>query len=106
MKYAILLLLISLPLCAQATKPPTTLRGILLEQLRTTHTQEDWFAPASVVVAGLTAEQANWSPGHGGHRLPHRPNSLRAETRRRLGSIERREISWKSQALTAQPFFQ
>ncbi len=53
--------------CAQKNAPPTTLRGILLEQLRTTHTQQDWFVPANVAVAGLTAEQANWSPGHGGH---------------------------------------
>ncbi len=69
MKGAALLLLVSIPLCAhaQTKKPPTTLRGILLEQLRTTHNQEDWFAPASVAVEGLTAEQANWSPGHGGH---------------------------------------
>lgn len=69
MKYLSLLLLISIPLCAQAQskKAPSTLRGILLEQLRTTHNQEDWFAPANVAVAGLTAEQANWSPGHGGH---------------------------------------
>lgn len=69
MKRAALLLLFAVPLCANAQnkKPPTTLRGILLEQLRTTHTQEDWFAPASVAVEGLTAEQAKWSPGHGGH---------------------------------------
>ena len=69
MKRAALLLLISIPFCvhAQTKKPPTTLRGILLEQLRTTHNVEDWFVPASVAVQGLTAEQANWSPGHGGH---------------------------------------
>lgn len=69
MKRAALLLLFALPLCAYAQnkKPPTTLRGILLEQLRTTHAQEDWFAPASVAVEGLTADQAKWSPGHGGH---------------------------------------
>lgn len=69
MKRAALFLLFAIPLCVygQSKKPPTTLRGILLEQLRTTHTQEDWFAPASVAVAGLTAEQAKWSPGHGGH---------------------------------------
>jgi len=52
---------------AQKTTPPTTLRGVLLEQLRTTHDQEDWFVPASVAVAGLTAEQAKWSPGNGQH---------------------------------------
>lgn len=69
MKRAALLLLFAFPICvlAQTQKPLTTLRGILLEQLRTTHTQEDWFAPTSVAVDGLTAEQANWNPGHGGH---------------------------------------
>lgn len=62
-----LLLLLPAGLFAQTQKPPTTLRGILLEQLKTTHDKEDWFVPAKVAVAGLTAEQAMWSPGHGGH---------------------------------------
>ena len=64
-----LFLLLALPLgvCAQSKTPPTTLRGVLLEQLQTTHDQEDWFVPASVAVDGLTADQANWTPGHGGH---------------------------------------
>src|SRR6202167_1069125 len=63
------LLLIALPLAAPAQdkKPPTTLRGVLLKQLRTTHNEEDWFVPASIAVAGLTAEQASWSPGKGNH---------------------------------------
>jgi hypothetical protein len=52
---------------AQNKKPPTTLRGVLLEQLHTTHDQEDWFVPASIAVAGLTADQAKWSPGKNGH---------------------------------------
>jgi uncharacterized damage-inducible protein DinB len=52
---------------AQNKKPPTTLRGVLLEQLHTTHDQEDWFVPASIAVAGLTADQAKWSPGKGNH---------------------------------------
>jgi uncharacterized damage-inducible protein DinB len=63
-------LLLAVPLAASAQnakKPPTTLRGVLLEQLQTTHDHEDWFVPASVAVAGLTADQANWSPGKGQH---------------------------------------
>jgi uncharacterized damage-inducible protein DinB len=63
-------LLLAVPLAASAQndkKPPTTLRGVLLEQLQTTHDKEDWFVPASVAVAGLTADQANWSPGKGQH---------------------------------------
>lgn len=50
-----------------AKKPPSDLRGVLLEQLRTTHTDEDWFVPVSIAVDGLTAEQAKWSPGKGNH---------------------------------------
>jgi uncharacterized damage-inducible protein DinB len=69
MKKAAFLLLLSLPLLVQAQnkKPPTTLRGVLLEQLHTTHDDEDWFVPAKIAVAGLTADQANWSPGKGNH---------------------------------------
>jgi uncharacterized damage-inducible protein DinB len=69
MKRLALLLLLTLPLpvLAQDKKPPTTLRGVLLEQLRTTHEEEDWFVPANIAVQGLTAEQAKWSPGKGSH---------------------------------------
>jgi uncharacterized damage-inducible protein DinB len=69
MRHVAILLFAVLPLAAgaQNQKPPTTLRGVLLEELRTTHNQEDWFVPASTAVDGLTADQANWNPGHGGH---------------------------------------
>ena len=60
-------LLIPLAVQAQNKKPPTTLRGVLLEQLRTTHSEEDWFVPAKIAVDGLTAEQAKWNPGKGNH---------------------------------------
>lgn len=71
MRKVAFLLLVALPLAVaaqdNAKKPPTTLRGVLLEQLRQSHNAEDWYAPASVAVAGLTAEQARWSPGKGNH---------------------------------------
>jgi uncharacterized damage-inducible protein DinB len=65
----LLLLVVSVSVVAQDgnKKPPTTLRGVLLEQLRTTHDKENWFVPASTAVAGLTAEQAQWTPGPGNH---------------------------------------
>src|SRR5579863_1853316 len=63
----VVLLVVSLSAVAQNKKPPTDLRGVLLEQLRTTHSEEDWFVPAKVTVEGLTAEQAGWSPGKGNH---------------------------------------
>jgi hypothetical protein len=67
------LLVLAVPFAASATasaqspKPPTTLRGVLLEQLHDTHDVEDWFVPASIAVTGLTADQAKWSPGKGNH---------------------------------------
>jgi uncharacterized damage-inducible protein DinB len=70
-KIALVLLLLALPLSAQnnTKKPPTTLRGVLLEQLRTSHDQEDWYVPVSIAIDGLTAEQAMWSPGKGNHSI-------------------------------------
>jgi len=63
------LLLLTVSISAQTPdkKPPTTLRGVLLEQLQTTHDKEDWFVPISIAVDGLTAQQAMWSPGKGNH---------------------------------------
>ena len=49
--------------------PPTTLKGVLLELLQTTHDKEEWFAPASVAVGGITAEQASWRDGKGNHSI-------------------------------------
>jgi uncharacterized damage-inducible protein DinB len=66
----ILLLLLAVPVQAplQAQdKKPTTLREVLLSELRSTHTKAEWFVPANVAVKGLTAEQASWTDGKGNH---------------------------------------
>ena len=52
---------------AQNQKTPATLRSVLLDQLRTTHNQKDWFVDANTAVAGLSAEQASWTDGKGNH---------------------------------------
>ena len=69
MKQTLLLLAVLLPITihAQEQKGPTTLRGDLLEQLRTTHNSKDWFVPVMVAVEGITADQANWTDGKGNH---------------------------------------
>jgi len=61
-----LLLLLAVPVFAQ-DKKPTTLREVLLAELKTTHDNEDWFVPANIAVKGLTAEQASWRDGKGNH---------------------------------------
>jgi uncharacterized damage-inducible protein DinB len=76
---AILLLSLSLQIRAQDPPPPKTpptLRSILLDQLRTTHTKEDWFVPVNIAVEGLTAEQAKWTPGPGNHSVGQLANHL------------------------------
>src|SRR5690242_17986922 len=73
MKFIAAFAVLLLSLCAvspaqdKAAKPPATLRSILLEQLKTTHNAKDWFVDGNTAVAGLTAEQANWTDGKGNH---------------------------------------
>lgn len=43
------------------------LRATLIQQLKSTHNNEEWFVPANLAVAGLTAEQASWKDGSGNH---------------------------------------
>jgi uncharacterized damage-inducible protein DinB len=62
------LLLLAIPAMAQ-DKKPATLRSILLEQLHTTHNENDWFVSPSKAVEGLTAEQASWTDGKGNHSI-------------------------------------
>src|SRR5450432_2833360 len=64
-----LLLSLSLHAYAQDQKTPPTLKSILLEQLKTTHNQKDWFVPANIAVEGLTADQAKWTDGKGNHSI-------------------------------------
>jgi len=60
---------------AQQSKAPT-LKGILLAQLHSTHDVKEWFVPANVAVAGLTAEQAKWTDGSGNHSVGQLANHL------------------------------
>lgn len=72
MKRIVAVALICAPLFAfaqdqKSDQKPATLRSILLEQLKTTHNNKDWFVPANIAVEGLTPEQANWTDGKGNH---------------------------------------
>jgi len=69
------LLLAAVALEAQ-NKPPVTLKAILLEQLRTTHYQKDWFVPVMGAVEGLTPQQAAWKDSGGNHSAGQLANHL------------------------------
>ncbi len=77
MKSLAFFVVLSMTFLAQAEdKKPTTLKGVLLEQLRTTHTEKDWFVPANIAVEGLTPEQASWTDGKGNHSVGQLANHL------------------------------
>src|SRR5213078_1528663 len=92
----LLFLLSAIPVHAQ-DKKPTTLRDVLLAELKSTHGVEDWFVPANIAVKGLTAEQASWTSGKGNHSV-----SLRITWCSGTGRISRdsKESNLKSSAAT------
>lgn len=79
-----IILTMLLPACAQEKKAPPTLKGILLEQLRSTHNKAEWFVPANTAVEALTAEQATWTDGKGNHSVGQLVNHLIFWDRREL----------------------
>ncbi len=57
-----LLLIAGFSACSQAD-----LKSSLLQQLKSTHNNKEWFVPANTAIEGLTAEQASWKDGSGNH---------------------------------------
>ena len=73
---AILLFLSPPALAAEAAVKPVTLKSSLLEQLRMTHDQQDWFVPVKPALDGVTAAQASWKPQGGDHSIGQLANHL------------------------------
>jgi uncharacterized damage-inducible protein DinB len=86
-----LLLLLAIQLHAQ-DKKPTTLREILLAELRSTHNNEDWFVPANIAVKGLTPEQASWNDGKGNHSVGQLAYHLVYWNRRNLARLKGEQL--------------
>jgi DinB superfamily len=77
MKKSLLALLICLPVFSFAqSNPASTIKSVLLEQLKTTHNKKDWFVPVNTAVEGLTAEQAMWKDSSGNHSAGQLVNHL------------------------------
>jgi uncharacterized damage-inducible protein DinB len=83
-----LVMLAAIPTFAQEQKPAPTLKSILLEQLKSTHSNSEWFVCADVAVAGLTPEQAAWKDGKGNHSVGQLVYHLMYWDRRNLRNIK------------------
>jgi uncharacterized damage-inducible protein DinB len=64
-----ILLMMFIATSRSQTPQPLTLKKVLLAQLKTTHNQEEWFAPLIVAIDGLTADQANWKEKGADHSI-------------------------------------
>src|ERR1700740_366692 len=66
--FVVLCMTLSLPAQDQKqNQKPATLRSILLEELKSTHNNKDWFVDGNTAIAALTAEKAKWKDGSGNH---------------------------------------
>ena len=86
-----LLLIVAFSVQAQ-DKKSTTLREILLAELRSTHNNEDWFVPANIAVKGLTPEQANWRDDKGNHSVGQLAYHLVYWNRRNLTRLKGEQL--------------
>jgi uncharacterized damage-inducible protein DinB len=75
-KILVVLFLFQFSLAYGQNQKPPTLKSILLEQLRTTHNQKDWFVPVNTAVEGLTPEQVTWKDKNGNHSIGQLANHL------------------------------
>jgi uncharacterized damage-inducible protein DinB len=77
MKYIIcFILLLAIGNVKAQTNSPLTLKQVLLNQLKTTHNQEEWFAPLNIAIEGITPEQANWKPKGKDHSIAELTNHM------------------------------
>jgi hypothetical protein len=60
----------------RAEPPAASLKSILLQQLRGTHDNEEWFVPVKIAIEGLTPDQATWKDDSDNHSIAQLVNHL------------------------------
>jgi uncharacterized damage-inducible protein DinB len=70
------ILLFAISTVQAQTNNPLTLKQVLLNQLKSTHNQEEWFAPLNIAIEGITPEQANWKPKGKDHSIAELTNHM------------------------------
>ncbi|MEM9650247.1 MAG: DinB family protein, partial [Bacteroidota bacterium] len=50
-------------------KNVSKLKPLLIEQLKNTHTEQNWFVPTKIAIEGLSAEQSNWKDSTENHSI-------------------------------------
>jgi len=92
-KWMVSAFLLSAVLAAgQQPRTPATLKSLLLQQLRETHNQKNWFVSEKEAVAGLTGEQAAWNDGKN-HSVGQLVQHLNYWNGQNLASLKKRPTS-------------
>lgn len=55
--------------CCSRNKSESELKPLLLEQLKNTHSEQNWFVPTKIAIQGLTAEQSQWKDSTENHSI-------------------------------------
>jgi hypothetical protein len=70
-----------------------TIKSILLEQLKKTHSEKDWFAPVNIAIEGMTAQQAMWKDNSGNHSVAELTSHLIFWNERNLLKFKGQKVS-------------
>ncbi len=54
--------------CSEKNNEPNV-KSLLVEQLKNTHTNQEWFVPTKKAIEGLTLEQSNWKDSTENHSI-------------------------------------
>lgn len=76
MRYLLLLLFGCISIAPLQAETSPTLKSILLSQLKSTYSQEEWFVPIKIAIEGLTPEQASWKDATENHSIAQLVNHL------------------------------
>lgn len=69
MKTLIIVALVVAMAACTASQEPSGTKDILLEQLKNSYDNPNWFVPLKNAIAGVTADQANWKDSTGNHSI-------------------------------------
>lgn len=80
--------------CTRIKETPTvSTKDILLKQLKTTHTEKEWFVPLQGALEGLTPEQAMWRDSSGNHSIAQITSHLVFWNERTLAKLNGMQIT-------------
>lgn len=86
MKKSFIILFLFSFLISQAQEA-TSVKAVLLKQLKSTHTEKDWFVPVKIALEGLTPEQVSWKDGSGNHSIGQLASHLVFWNERQLNNL-------------------